>query len=142
MTPDDTKSHDADAGVPPATTRGNVLMQIDELVERVNTVRKVFLGMSFSSIILAPLSILLATFLLIHPSFSRVLDSEDEFGYALAIFLGIVISVSSMWLGTGLRQHQALRSWNKRYTEYLKEKERVEKAISAQYGIREEDAAE
>lgn len=142
MTPDDTKPHDADAGVPPATTRGNVLMQIDELVERVNTVRKVFLGMSFSSIILAPLSILLATFLLIHPSFSRVLDSEDEFGYALAIFLGIVISVSSMWLGTGLRQHQALRSWNKRYTEYLKEKERVEKAISAQYGIREEDAAE
>jgi hypothetical protein len=142
MTPEDTKPHDTDAGAPPAATRSNVLIQIDDLVERVNTVRKIFIGMSFSSIVLAPLSILLATFLLLHPSFSRVLDSEDEFGYVLAVFLGIVISISSMWLGTGLRQHQALRSWNKRYTEYLKEKDRVEQAISEQYGILDEDAAE
>jgi hypothetical protein len=133
MTPEDTKPHDAKA--PPATTRGNVLMQIDELVERVNTARKVFLGMSLSSIVIAPPSIVLATFLLLHSSFRRVLDSQDEFGYILGIFLGIVISVSSVWLGMGLRQYQAIRSWKKRYMEYLKEKDRTEQAISGRSGI-------
>ena len=140
MTPEDTKS--ADAEVPAATTRGNLLMQLDELIERINTVRKIFLGMSFSSIVLAPLSIVLATFLLLHPSFQRVLYLEDKFGYALEVFLGIVISVSSMWLGMGLRQHHVLRSWKKRYTEYLKEKDRVGREISTQYGILDENAAE
>lgn len=114
---------------------GNLLTQIDELIERVNSVRRVFLGMSFAAIILAPLSILLSAYLILHPSFYKLIDSEDGFGYVLSIFLGIVISISFTWLITGLRQHQALKSWNKRHQSYLTEKNRIEQVIAAQYGF-------
>lgn len=124
-----------DSELATSAAHGNLLTQIDELIERVNSVRRVFLGMSFSAIILAPLSILLSAYLVLHPSFYKLLDSEDGFGYVLTIFLGIVISISVTWLITGLRQHQALKSWNKRYTNYLTEKNRVEQVIAAQYGF-------
>lgn len=139
MTPEDAKVHDDGATMPAVTARENVLVQIDELIERVNIFRRIFLGMSLSSIILAPLSIILSAYLMLHPSFYKALDSEEGFGYVLAVFLGIVISVSFTWLVTGLRQHQALKSWNKRYTDYLTEKDRIEEAIAVQYGLEEDD---
>lgn len=136
MVSEGTKNNDGE-DIEPATDveHGNLLTQIDELIERVNSVRGVFLGMSFAAIILAPLSILLSAYLILHPSFYKLLDSEDGFGYVLSIFLGIVISVSFTWLITGLRQHQALKSWNKRHASYLTEKNRIEQVIAAQYGF-------
>jgi hypothetical protein len=136
MASEGVKNNDGE-DIEPATgvEHGNLLTQIDELIERVNSVRGVFLGMSFAAIILAPLSILLSAYLILHPSFYKLIDSEDGFGYVLSIFLGIVISVSFTWLITGLRQHQALKSWNKRHQSYLSEKKRVEHVIAAQYGF-------
>jgi hypothetical protein len=136
MVSEDAKNNDGE-DIEPATAveHGNLLTQIDELIERVNSVRGVFLGMSFAAIILAPLSILLSAYLILHPSFYKLIDSEDGFGYVLSIFLGIVISVSFTWLITGLRQHQALKSWNKRHQSYLTEKNRIEQVIAAQYGF-------
>lgn len=124
-----------DMGPAMTAAQGNLLTQIDELIERVNSVRGVFLGMSFAAIILAPLSILLSAYLILHPSFYKLLDSEDGFGYVLSIFLGIVISISFTWLITGLRQHQALKSWNNRHASYLIEKTRIEQVIATQYGF-------
>ena len=123
--------------IEPATDveHGNLLTQIDELIERVNSARGVFLGMSFAAIVLAPLSILLSAYLILHPSFYKLIDSEDGFGYVLSIFLGIVISVSFTWLITGLRQHRALKSWNRRHESYLTEKNRIEQVIATQYGF-------
>ena len=43
-----------DMGPATGAAHGNLLTQIDELIERVNNVREVFLGMSFGGIILAP----------------------------------------------------------------------------------------
>ena len=136
MVSEDAKNNDGE-DIEPATAveHGNLLTQIDELIERVNSVRGVFLGMSFAAIILAPLSILLSAYLILHPSFYKLIDSEDGFGYVLSLFLGIVISVSFTWLITGLRQHQALKSWNKRHQNYLAEKNRIEQVIAAQYGF-------
>lgn len=123
-----------------AVNRSNsVLDQIDELIERVNSVRKIFLGMSFSTIILAPLSIFLSLYLLLHPSFFKVLDSNNDFGYVLLFFLGLIISISLTWLVTGLRQYHSLKSWDKRYANYLMEKDRIEKIIASQYELKDED---
>jgi hypothetical protein len=123
---------------PAVTTRSDILIQIDELIERVNRVRKIFLGMTFSTIILAPLSILLSGYLVLHPSFYKILVAEDRFGYVLAVLLGFVISISCVWLVTGLRQHRVLKLWNSRYADYIAEKDRVEKVIAAQYGLEED----
>jgi hypothetical protein len=121
------------------TSSDSVLGQIDELIERVNSVRKIFLGMSFSTIILAPLSIFLSLYLILHPSFFKVLDSKNDFGYVLVFFLDLIISISLTWLVTGLRQYRALKSWNKRYANYLMEKDRIERMIASQYELKDED---
>jgi hypothetical protein len=139
MTHENDKVPESNPTAPAATdARDNVLYQIDELIERVIRIRRVYLGVSFSAIILAPLSIMLSLYLILHPSFFKVLDSMDEFGYILAFFLGIVISISLTRLVIGLRQYQALQSWNKRYSEYLTEKARVKRLIAAQHGFDDE----
>jgi phosphotransferase system glucose/maltose/N-acetylglucosamine-specific IIC component len=123
----------------PVNSSENILNQLDKLIQRVKSVRKVFLAMSFSTIILAPLSIFLSIYLMLHPSFFKVLDSNNDFGYVLLFFLGLIISISLTWLVTGLHQYQALKSWNKRYANYLVEKDRIERRIASQYELKDED---
>lgn len=120
---------------PQEIVRRNILDQMDEFIERINGIRKTLLGMSLSAMVLAPVSIALSIYLVLHPSFYNVLDSEDEFGYVLAVFLGIVMAISTAWLANGIRQHRSIGSWNKRYHEYLEEKDKIDQRIAANYGL-------
>jgi hypothetical protein len=120
---------------PQDTARRNILDQMDEFIERINGIRRALLGMSLSAIVLAPVSMSLSIYLVLHPSFYNMLDSEDEFGYVLAVFLGIVMAISMAWLVNGIRQHRSIGSWNKRYREYLEEKDKIDQKIAANYGL-------
>jgi hypothetical protein len=85
--------------------------------------------------ILAPLAIALSVYLLRHPSFFAILEIENEFGLVLSLLLGAVIITSSIWLIIGIRQYRVIGSWNKRYNEYIKDKEAIDRKIASQYGI-------
>jgi hypothetical protein len=121
------------------TSRHDILSLVDGFMERVFQIRKTFLRVSLSAVILAPLAIALSTFLLLHPSFFAVLEIENEFGLALCLLLGAVIIISSIWLITGIRQYLLINSWNKRYNQYLKEKQEIDRNIASQYGSDEPD---
>jgi hypothetical protein len=121
------------------TSRHDILSLVDGFMERVFQIRKTFLRVSLSAVILAPLAIALSTFLLLHPSFFAVLEIENEFGLALCLLLGAVIIISSIWLVTGIRQYLLINSWNKRYNQYLKEKQEIDRNIASQYGSDEPD---
>ena len=90
---------------------------------------------SVSAMVLAPLAIVLSIYLLLHPSFFAILEIENEFGYVLAVFLGIVMAISMAWLVNGVRQYRSMGSWNKRYREYLAEKDKMDQIIAANYGL-------
>jgi hypothetical protein len=120
---------------PQEIVRRNILDQMDEFIERISSIRRALLGMSLSAIVLAPLSMSLSVYLVVHPSFYNVLDLEDEFGYVLAVFLGIVMAISMAWLVNGVRQYRSMGSWNKRYREYLAEKDKMDQIIAANYGL-------
>ncbi|MDE1726533.1 MAG: hypothetical protein KGH89_04645 [Thaumarchaeota archaeon] len=119
-------------------SRTDVLNLMDSFIERIFEIRRVLLSVSVSALILAPLATGLSIFLLTHPRFYSVLEREHEFGTVLGILLGVIISVSVVWIATGIRQYVTLKSWDQRYKEYLRQKDEIDKRIASDYGLEQD----
>jgi hypothetical protein len=113
--------------------RNNILYLLDSFIEQIHKIRRFLIGVSVSSIILAPIAILLAVYLFTHQSFFRVLEAESEFGFGLIILLSAVIIISSITFVTGIIQYKQIGSWHKKYESYKKEKDEVEQYISNKF---------
>ena len=113
--------------------RNNILYLLDSFIEQIHKIRKFLLGVSISSIILAPIAISLTLYLFTHQSFFRVLETESEFGFGLVILLSAVIIISSILFVTGILQYKQIGSWHKKYESYKKEKDDVEQYISNKF---------
>jgi hypothetical protein len=111
-----------------------ILRLIETFIDQIFYIRKTLLGVSISAVIMAPIAIGLSVYLLRHPSFIAILDIENEFGIVLAVLLGAIIIISSVWLIVGIRQYRLIGSWNKRYRNYIREKEERDRIIGSQYG--------
>src|ERR671920_2358389 len=122
--------------------RNNILNIIDSFIEQITKIRRFFIGVSISSIILAPIAISLALYLFTHQSFFRIVEAEREFGFGLVVLLIAVIIISSILFVTGILQYRQIGSWHKKYESYKKEKDDVEQYISNKFKnyIDEEDA--
>ncbi len=118
-----------------AAARENILSLMDSFIEQITSIRKTLLGVSISALLLAPLAIGLSAYLILHPSFFAILEIENEFGLVLSILLGAVLIISSIWLISGIRQYKSISSWSKRYNEYKREKDDMDKKIASQYGL-------
>jgi hypothetical protein len=116
-----------------SSSRYRILSLIDIFIEQIFQIRKTLLGVSISALVLAPIAIGLSVFLLQHPSFFAILDIENEFGDVLAALLGAIIVISSIWLVAGIRQYRLISSWNKRYRDYVREKQEMDRMIASQY---------
>ena len=122
---------DSDEG----TSRENVLGLMDSFIERMLKMRKILLGVSMSGIVLAPFAIGLSIFLFSHPRFFNILQREYDFGTALIILLGVIISISIVWLVSGIKQYVTMKSWNDHYRNYLKQMDEINKKIATDYGL-------
>ena len=89
-----------------SSSRYRLLSLIDNFIEQIFQIRKTLFGVSISALVLAPIAIGLSVFLLQHPSFFAILDIENEFGDVLAVLLGTIIVISSIWLVAGIRQYR------------------------------------
>jgi hypothetical protein len=116
-----------------SSPRYRILSLIEIFIEQIFHIRKTLLGVSISAIIMAPIAIGLSVFLLRHPSFFAILEIENEFGVVLGVLLGAIIIISSIWLIVGLRQYRLIDSWNKRYGNYVREKQDMDRMIASQY---------
>jgi len=130
---DDSSDNDNEDNLTPL--RHSVLTVIDSFIEQIFQIRKTLFGVSISALILAPIAIGLSIFLLQHPSFFAVLEIENEFGIALGILLIAVIIISSIWIISGVKQYRSISTWNKRYNEYVKEKQEIDRNIAERYGL-------
>ncbi len=124
---------------PSSSSRGNILELLDSFIDQIQQLRRIMLGMSVSAIILAPLAIALTAYLVLHPAFYAILETENEFGLVLSVMLSAVIVISGIWFATGLRQYRSMNSWKNRYSEYSKEKEEIDKKIAAQFGLDQQE---
>ena len=118
----------------PSSSRYTILSLIETFIEQIFHIRKTLLGVSISAVIMAPIAIGLSVYLLRHPSFLAVLEIENEFGVVLSVLLGAIIVISSIWLVVGIRQYRLIGSWNKRYGNYIREKQERDRTIASQYG--------
>jgi hypothetical protein len=116
----------------------DILNLIDGFIDQISKIRTIVKGVSVSALILAPLAIVLSLFLLTHSSFFTILEDEDEFGLVLIILLGSVISISCVWIISGLRQYRMISDWNKKYSNYLTNREQVRKNIESEMGFMDE----
>ena len=119
--------------------RTNTLTLLDSFIEQIDRIRKFLIGVSISWIILAPIAISLALYLFTHQSFFRILEAENEFGFALIIFLSAVIIISSILFVTGIIQYKRIGSWHKKYESYKKEKDDVEQYSSNKFNFDKTD---
>ena len=121
--------------------RNNILNIIDSFIEQITKIRRFFIGVSISSIILAPIAISLAIYLFTHQSFFRIVEAEREFGFGLVVLLTAVIIISSILFVTGILQYRQIDSWHKKYESYKKEKDDINQYIANKFKnyIDEED---
>jgi hypothetical protein len=121
--------------------RNNILNIIDSFIEQITKIRRFFIGVSISSIILAPIAISLAIYLFTHQSFFRIVEAEREFGLGLVVLLTAVVIISSILFVTGILQYRQIGSWHKKYESYKKEKDDINQYIANKFKnyIDEED---
>ena len=124
--------------ITPNSTNTDILNLVDGFIDQISKIRTVLKGVSISALILAPIAIALSIFLLTHSSFFTILENEDEFGLVLLILLGSVIAIASVWIVAGLRQYRLISTWNKRYNEYIVNKEEIQRTIASEFGFTED----
>jgi hypothetical protein len=115
--------------------RNNILTILDSFIEQITKIRRFFIGVSISSIILAPIAISLTLYLFTHQSFFRIVEAEGEFGFGLVILLTSVIIISSILFVTGILQYKQIGSWHKKYESYKKEKNDIDHYIANKFKI-------
>lgn len=116
-------------------TSSDILGTLDYIINKIQHLRKVMLGVSISALVLAPFAVGLSVYLLTHPTFFYLLETENEFGLYISILLGGIIIISGIWLFTGIRQYISLSAWNKRYCGYLNKKQELDDSISKEYHL-------
>lgn len=121
-------------------SRFSIIEVIDGFIDKINQIRRTLLGISISALILAPLAIGLSTYMILHPHFFFILDEYDEFGLFLAMSLGIMIVISISWFVLGIRQYLMLKSWNKKYSNYIQRKDQIDNQISTEFKLDEEES--
>lgn len=120
------------------TARADILNLVDSFIDQMSKIRTVLKGVSVSALILSPLAIGLSLFLVSHPSFFAVIDRESEFGLILVILLVLVIVISSIWVIIGIRQYRMVSSWNERYSNYVSNKEEIDRKIALDLGLQDD----
>ena len=121
------------------STRQDILTLLERFIQQIQNISKILLGVSVSAIVLGPLAIALSIYLIFHPSFFAVLEKENEFGLILTILLIAVIIISGIWLVAGIRQYRSMSQWKKRYEEYRREKEAIDRKIATQFGLLDQE---
>jgi hypothetical protein len=116
----------------------DILRSMDGFIEKIQQLRGVMLGVSFSALILAPFAIGISLYLITHPKFLLLLEQEGDFGIILIVLLVGILVTSGIWLVTGIRQFRSLSKWNNRYCDYLKRKETLDNAITSKFHLDEE----
>lgn len=110
--------------------RASLLETIDDLVFHMNDARMLFVILSISSLIIAPIAIVIAIVFIAHPLFLPfLLHKNPFFGVIFFIYIIFVVVLSLVWLYVGLKEYRFLSKWNERFKKYISLKERIDREL-------------
>ena len=115
--------------------RLDILKLLDDFIENVMRIKKTLVGLSLSALVLAPFAVFLSLYLIFNPSFFAILAIETEFGLVLLLMLAAVIIISFIWMITGLKHYKSILKWNKKYEEFSRMKQEMDRQILSKYGF-------
>jgi succinate dehydrogenase hydrophobic anchor subunit len=110
--------------------RQSLLELLDDLIQRLNIEYKWFQLLAISSIIMAPISLIFAGFMLAHPNLLYRISKADKFlAHLIVFYIAVNVVASVLWLLVGARESFALRKWTQRFKKYMEIRERVDREI-------------
>ena len=110
--------------------RASLLETIDDLIFHMNDARMLFVILSISTFIIAPIAIIVAIAFALHPALIiLLLKASPVFGIIFSIFIIFTVIVSLIWLYVGLKEYRFLSKWNERFKKYISLKERIDKEL-------------
>jgi hypothetical protein len=127
------KDNDGDNSIKDTEKEHNktsVVELLDALISHMNAIRSVFKVMILSSFVLAPLSLMFAAVLVIHPFFiQRILFRFPNVGVFLLFFIGVSIMLASMWLYIGLSEQRFFSNWDKKFSRFTSLKNQLNREL-------------
>ncbi len=116
--------------------RQSLIELLDDLIQRLNIEYKWFQLLAISSLIMAPISLIFAGFMLAHPNILFRISKADKFlARLIVIYIAVNVVSSVLWLLIGARESLVLRKWTQRFKRYIKIRERVDKEIKKELGM-------
>ncbi|HDI74204.1 MAG TPA: hypothetical protein ENF57_04295 [Candidatus Korarchaeota archaeon] len=115
--------------------RQSLIELLDDLIQRLNAEYRWFRLLTISSIVIAPISLLFACFILAHPNLLNRISRVDRLlAHLISLYISVNVVASVVWLIVGARESLALRKWTKRFKKYMEMRERVDREIERELG--------
>jgi hypothetical protein len=110
--------------------RSNIFEVLDELIFHLNTTKSMFTFLIISSFILAPLALIVAAVITLHPAFLGVLLNRlPSIGLMIIAFIGITVVLSAVWLAIGIKERAFFSAWNTRFNRFVSLRERIDREL-------------
>jgi hypothetical protein len=115
--------------------RNNIFEVLDELIFHLNTTKSMFTFLIISSFMLAPVALIVAAVISLHPAFlAVVMNRLPGVGMMIIAFIGITVILSAIWLAIGIRERAFFSAWNARFNRFISLKERIDKELEGGAG--------
>ncbi len=108
----------------------SLLELLDNIIDRVNGLRSMFIYLIVGSLILSPAAIILSLIVIFHPLILFLLIRQQP----LLAWILLSASIGTMLLSLitlyfSLKEYKFFTKWSKRYCNYLSRKERLEEEL-------------
>jgi len=117
---------------PPKDTkrRESILEVLDELIFHLNNTKGIFTLLIISSLILAPIALILGGIFITFPRFLFfLLNRVPDVGIILLVYVVISIIFSSIWLYIGIKEQRFFSKWNNKFRRYMSLKNQIDKEL-------------
>jgi len=116
----------------------SLLRMIDDLIYRINSERIWFQIIVITSLAMAPISLLITLFFLLHPRLLLIVlgfgrFAGPSFGMLMLAYVIVNLVVASLWLAVGIREFRFFRKWDRRFRRYFSLKEKLDVELRKEF---------